>query len=105
MGVRPVNTRLQDFRQQMLIWGYAVSDLGDIATIASEQRHPTRTHRPATTDALGRAVWDDPARLENVHLIEVGRRQAIPYWWALPGVIDGLLSGIIEERRHYTNSA
>lgn len=88
-----------DFHQQMTYWGYALDDIGDISTTIAEQRHPTVRHRPPTVDVAGRPLWDDASRLENVALLHRGRRRAVPYWFALPGVTDGLLRGLLEERR------
>lgn len=92
---------IADFHQQMTYWGFALDDIGDITTTISEQRHPNGQHRAPTMDVVGRPLWDDPSRIENVVLLDRGRRCAIPYWWALPGVTDGLLRGLLEERRHY----
>lgn len=87
---------------QMRVWGYALWGCpGDISATVSEQRHPTPFFKVAATDMSGRALWDDPHRLDNVALFDAGRRQAIPYWWALPGVVDGLARELICDRRDY----
>lgn len=82
---------LPEFLMQCKVWGYACDGLGDISVTVAEQRHPTRGFRSPTIDAAGRALWDDASRLLNVELWDGGTLQPIPWWWALPGVVDAML--------------
>lgn len=91
---------LTDWQFQLMVWGFAVTAAGDITATIAEQRDGR------TEDALGRPLWDNADRCRNVLILDQGRRRAVPYWYALPGVADGLARGLLEERRSgYTRAS
>jgi len=96
--------QLAQFLQQYMIWGYAASDVGDIAAATAEQRHLSPSHRPPTVDVLCRPLWDEPEGIDVIVVMD-GRRHAIPYWHALPGLVEAILFGTVVDRRNYVRGA